>query len=148
MAKLTDAPFVKVECTKFTEVGFVGRDVDSIIDDLYRVAVNFEKQRIRDSNKEKVTQIAKEKVLQALCGSKDQIKDFEDQLEAGELDDAHVEIEVPDRPQQGPSQRMGGGAVVGIVDLAQFLRQGDTCAYISIGPLVPACYGICMREGL
>lgn len=45
MAKLTDAPFVKVECTKFTEVGYVGRDVDSIIDDLYRAAVNFEKQK-------------------------------------------------------------------------------------------------------
>jgi ATP-dependent HslUV protease ATP-binding subunit HslU len=124
VAKLTDAPFVKVECTKFTEVGFVGRDVDSIIDDLYRAAVNFEKQKIREQNAEKVRQIAKEKVLQALCGSKEQIKDFEDQLEQGELDETGVEVEVPEKQPTGPSQRFGGGAVVGIVDLAQLLRQG------------------------
>eukprot|EP00667_Euglena_gracilis_P008190 EG_transcript_8289 len=126
VAKLTDAPFVKVECTKFTEVGYVGRDVDSIIDDLYRAAVNFEKQRIRTQNKERVQQLAKEKVMHALCGNKDQYKDFEDQLEKGALDETGVEIEVPEKQQPGgPSQRLGGGGVVGIIDFAQMLRQGQ-----------------------
>lgn len=129
VAKLTDAPFVKVECTKFTEVGYVGRDVDTIIDDLYRAAVNSEKQKIREQSQEKVRQIAKEKVLQALCGSKEQIKDFEDQLEQGMLDDTAVEIEVPEKQQQGgPAQRLGGSAMPGIIDLAQLMRQGGSKA--------------------
>jgi ATP-dependent HslUV protease ATP-binding subunit HslU len=122
VAKLTDAPFVKVECTKFTEVGYVGRDVDSIIDDLYRAAVNFEKQKLREANKEKVTRIAKDRVLQALCGSKDKRQDFEDQLESGALDDTPVDIDLPEKQQGGP-QRLGGG-VINLVEFANLMKQG------------------------
>eukprot|EP00906_Rhabdomonas_costata_P027094 RCo038529 len=111
VAKLTDAPFVKVECTKFTEVGFVGRDVDTIIDDLYRAAVNHEKQKIREKNKAAVAAVAKDKILAALCGSQeDTMKEYSEKLDKGELDDLPVDVELPEK-QSNPQQRMGGSGI-------------------------------------
>eukprot|EP00993_Chasmostoma_nieuportense_P000423 NODE_1391_length_1523_cov_262.206304_g1316_i0.p1 GENE.NODE_1391_length_1523_cov_262.206304_g1316_i0~~NODE_1391_length_1523_cov_262.206304_g1316_i0.p1 ORF type:complete len:449 (+),score=116.42 NODE_1391_length_1523_cov_262.206304_g1316_i0:60-1406(+) len=119
VAKLTSAPFVKVECTKFTEVGFVGRDVDSIIDDLYRAASNSEKQKIREQNHEAVMERAKEHVLSKLCGPAE-LEGFRSKLEAGELDTTKVDVEVQIK-NQNPQQRMSGST--GFISM-EMLRPG------------------------
>eukprot|EP00906_Rhabdomonas_costata_P006552 RCo009554 len=104
VAKLTNAPFLRVECTKFTEVGYHGRDVDSIAEDLYKAAISLLKGKIRDSNKEAVKKRSKDIVLRALCGSGN-TKDFEEFLDNGSLDENEIELEVPIKP---PTPRGGG----------------------------------------
>jgi len=97
VAKLTDAPFVRVECTKFTEVGYHGRDVDSIVEDLYKAAVTLLKNKIREQNKERVKKKARDLVLKALCGEGNS-SDFEEFLDSGALADQEVVLEVPKKP--------------------------------------------------
>eukprot|EP00755_Sulcionema_specki_P031681 Sspe_Gene.97105::Locus_70758_Transcript_1_1_Confidence_1.000_Length_1457::g.97105::m.97105/K03667/hslU; ATP-dependent HslUV protease ATP-binding subunit HslU len=99
LAKLTDAPFVKVEATKFTEVGFYGRDVDSIIDDLLKNAITLTKNKIRQQNQKLARERAEEKVLEALAG-KDEKASFRDHLKSGGLDDMDVEIELTEKVGQ------------------------------------------------
>ena len=70
LAKLTQSPFIKVEATKFTEIGYVGRDVEQIIRDLIEVAINLEKKKIRERFIDEAKQNAEETVLKALLGSK------------------------------------------------------------------------------
>ena len=69
LAKLSDAPFIKVEATKFTEVGYVGKDVDSIIRDLVEVAVKHGREMARNSNQEKAKELAEERILDILLPS-------------------------------------------------------------------------------
>ncbi|MDX1949331.1 MAG: ATP-dependent protease ATPase subunit HslU [Rickettsiales bacterium] len=99
LAKLADAPFVKVEATKFTEVGYVGRDVDSIIRDLADQAVNIAKKKAREEVKIKAEQNSEERVLNALIGkeaSSETREKFRVMLRNGELDSREIEIEVED----------------------------------------------------
>ncbi|KAJ9465391.1 hypothetical protein DIPPA_00021 [Diplonema papillatum] len=92
MAKLTEAPFVKVEATKFTEVGFKGRDVDTIIEDLYQVAVQRAKKLAKSRNQKKARELAVNIVLSKLCADKpEEMEKYMDMLNKGELD--HVEID-------------------------------------------------------
>jgi ATP-dependent HslUV protease ATP-binding subunit HslU len=105
VAKLTDAPFIRVECTKFTEVGYHGRDVDSICEDLYKAAVTLLKNKIREQNKEKVRKKAREVVLKALCGEGNS-SDFEEFLDSGALADQEVVLEVPKKPAPAQGQQM------------------------------------------
>jgi ATP-dependent HslUV protease ATP-binding subunit HslU len=103
LAKLAGAPFLKVEATKFTEVGYVGRDVEQIVRDLVEIAIGLTRERKRKDVKTRAEQAAEERVLDALVGpaagtaTKDS---FRKKLRAGELNDKEIEIEV---------QAAGGG---------------------------------------
>ena len=101
LAKLADAPFLKVEATKFTEVGYVGRDVDSIVRDLVEVGIALIKARRRAEVRVKAEMAAEERVLDALVGksaSPATRDSFRRKLRAGELNDKEIEIEVSAAP--------------------------------------------------
>ena len=104
LAKLAGAPFIKVEATKFTEVGYVGRDVEQIIRDLVEVAISLTRERKRKDVMARAQILAEERVLEALVGANasQATKDsFRKKLRAGELNDKEIEIE---------TQASGGGA--------------------------------------
>ncbi|SIQ13864.1 ATP-dependent HslUV protease ATP-binding subunit HslU [Paracoccus thiocyanatus] len=119
LAKLARAPFLKVEATKFTEVGYVGRDVEQIIRDLTDAAVIETRERMREEVKARAHKSAEERVVAALAGegAREQTREmFRDKLKRGELDDTVIELEVQDNsspfgmmemPGQ-PGQPMGG----------------------------------------
>ena len=101
LAKLADAPFVKVEATKFTEVGYVGRDVEQIARDLVEEAVRLEKDRRREAVRAAAEEAAMERLLDALTGkgaSEATRQSFRQRIREGHLDDSEVEIEVADTP--------------------------------------------------
>ncbi|MBN8980540.1 MAG: AAA family ATPase, partial [Rhizobiales bacterium] len=104
LAKLAGAPFIKVEATKFTEVGYVGRDVEQMIRDLLEVAILQTREKKRKDVSAKAQQAAEERVLDALVGpgsSPATRESFRKKLRAGELNDKEIEIE---------TQSSGGGA--------------------------------------
>ena len=113
LAKLAQAPFVKVEATKFTEVGYVGRDVESMIRDLVEIGINMEKEKVYDEVKERAVQLAAERLLDLLLPSASQEapeeSDIEDRrqrtkeklkkkLDEGALDTREVTVEIVEHP--------------------------------------------------
>jgi ATP-dependent HslUV protease ATP-binding subunit HslU len=97
LAKLAKAPFLKVEATKFTEVGYVGRDVDSIIRDLVDVAITDTRAQMRDAVRARAMKAAEDRVIEALAGkdAREQTREmFRGKLKRGELDDTLIEIDV------------------------------------------------------
>ncbi len=99
LAKLARAPFLKVEATKFTEVGYVGRDVDSIIRDLVDTAMSDTRAQMREDVKARAAKAAEDRVIEALAGkdAREQTREmFRGKLKRGELDDTLIEIEVAD----------------------------------------------------
>ncbi len=101
LAKLADAPFIKVEATKFTEVGYVGRDVEQIARDLVEEAVRLEKDRRREAVRAAAEEAAMERLLDALTGkgaSEATRQSFRQRIRQGHLDDNEVEVEVADAP--------------------------------------------------
>ncbi|ALC12176.1 ATP-dependent protease ATPase subunit HslU [Sphingopyxis sp. 113P3] len=101
LAKLADAPFIKVEATKFTEVGYVGRDVEQIARDLVEEAVRLEKERRREAVRAAAEEAAMERLLDALTGkgaSEATRQSFRQRIREGHLDESEVEIEVADTP--------------------------------------------------
>jgi ATP-dependent HslUV protease ATP-binding subunit HslU len=104
LAKLARAPFIKVEATKFTEVGYVGRDVDSIVRDLVQAAYVMVEDEKRDAVKERATRAAEERLLDVLLpgGTLEGREKMRELLAAGKLEERPVEIEVKDeRPNMG-----------------------------------------------
>ena len=98
LAKLAGAPFLKVEATKFTEVGYVGRDVEQIVRDLMEIGISLVKQRKRRDIEAKAELAAEERVLDALVGASSSAatrETFRKKLRAGELGDKEIEIELP-----------------------------------------------------
>jgi ATP-dependent HslUV protease ATP-binding subunit HslU len=122
LAKLADAPFVKVEATKFTEVGYVGRDVEQIARDLVEEAVRLEKERRRDAVREAASEAAMERLLDALTGkdaSAATRESFRLRLQENHLNDKEVEIEVvQDAP---PFEIPGMGGQVGMINLSDMM---------------------------
>ena len=109
LAKLAKAPFLKVEATKFTEVGYVGRDVDSIIRDLVDAAMIDTRARMREDVAAKAKQAAEERVIEALAGkdAREQTREmFRGKLRRGELDATVIELEFADA---APAMPMMGG---------------------------------------
>ena len=109
LAKLAKAPFLKVEATKFTEVGYVGRDVDSIIRDLVDAAMIETRARMREDVAARAKQAAEDRVIEALAGkdAREQTRDmFRGKLRRGELDDTVIELEIADA---APAMPMMGG---------------------------------------
>ena len=122
LAKLADAPFVKVEATKFTEVGYVGRDVEQIARDLVEEAVRLEKERRRVAVKDKAEEAAMTRLLDALTGkgaSEATRESFRQRFRDGHLDKTEIEIEVEQAPQM-PFE-MPGGAQMGMINLGDMM---------------------------
>ena len=111
LAKLARAPFLKVEATKFTEVGYVGRDVEQIIRDLTDAAMIETRERMREEVKARAHTAAEERVIEALAGSdaREATREmFRGKLKRGELDNTVIELEVADQAPQMPMMGMGG----------------------------------------
>ena len=124
LAKLAGAPFLKIEATKFTEVGYVGRDVDSIIRDLVEVGIGLVRERRRKEVVAKAELAAEERVLTALVGasaSPTTRESFRKRLREGELDDKEIEIEVKDNSPGGMPQFDMPGGSVGVVNIGEML---------------------------
>jgi ATP-dependent HslUV protease ATP-binding subunit HslU len=123
LAKLADAPFVKVEATKFTEVGYVGRDVEQIARDLVEEAVRLERDRRREAVKGQAESAAVERLLDALTGkdaSTATRESFRRMLGEGHLNDREVEIDVVDQPST-PFEIPGMGGQVGMINLSDLM---------------------------
>jgi len=121
LAKLADAPFVKVEATKFTEVGYVGRDVEQIARDLVEEAIRLEKERRRAKVKDKAEEAAMARLLDALTGKDSSTatrEAFKQRFREGTLDNAEVEIELEQAPQM-PFEVPGGQ--VGMINLSEMM---------------------------
>ena len=126
LSKLAEAPFIKVEATRFTEVGYVGRDVEQIVRDLIEIAIAMERERKRKEVKAKAELKAEEKVLDALVGNKASVatrESFRKRLRNGDLDDNEIEIEVQDSSSGVQSFEIPGmpGGNVGMVNLGDIL---------------------------
>ncbi|TDT96773.1 MULTISPECIES: ATP-dependent protease ATPase subunit HslU [Azorhizobium] len=126
LARLAGAPFLKVEATKFTEVGYVGRDVEQIIRDLVEVGIGLVREQKRKDVQARAHLAAEERVLDALVGanSSSTTRDaFRKKLRAGELDEKEVEIEVQQGGQGMPMFEIPGmpGAQMGAVSLGDML---------------------------
>jgi ATP-dependent HslUV protease ATP-binding subunit HslU len=112
LAKLAKAPFLKIEATKFTEVGYVGRDVDSIIRDLVDVAIADSRAQMREDVKAKAQKAAEDRVIEALAGkdAREQTREmFRAKLKTGSLDDTMIEIDVTDAAPAFPMMMGGQG---------------------------------------
>ena len=126
LSKLAQAPFIKVEATRFTEVGYVGKDVEQIIRDLIEIAIAMEKEKKRKEVHAKAQLAAEEKVLDALVGKKASLatrESFRKRLRSGDLDKNEIEIEVDDTTSGMPSFEIPGmpGANIGMVNIGEIL---------------------------
>ncbi len=127
LSKLAEAPFVKVEATRFTEVGYVGRDVEQIMRDLIEIAISMEKIKKRKEVYAQAQKSAEEKVLDALVGKKASLatrESFRKRLRNGDLDDNEIEISVNDTGgTSGASFEIPGmpGANVGMINIGEML---------------------------
>ncbi len=123
LAKLAGAPFLKVEATKFTEVGYVGRDVDSIVRDLVEVGIGLTREAKRREVKALAEKNAEERVLDALVGSGASPatrESFRRQLRTNQLNDKEIEIQVAETGPQFPTFDVPGGQV-GMINLNEML---------------------------
>jgi ATP-dependent HslUV protease ATP-binding subunit HslU len=126
LSRLAEAPFIKVEATRFTEVGYVGRDVEQIIRDLIEIAIAMEREKKRKEVKAKAELKAEEKVLDALVGNKASVatrESFRKRLRNGDLDNNEIEIEVQSSAAGLQSFEIPGmpGGNVGMVNLGDIL---------------------------
>ena len=125
LSKLAEAPFVKVEATRFTEVGYVGRDVEQIVRDLLEIAIAMEKVKKRKEVYAQAQKQAEEKVLDEIVGSKASVatrESFRKRLRNGDLDDNEIEIAVSETSNM-PSFEIPGmpGANVGMINIGEML---------------------------
>jgi ATP-dependent HslUV protease ATP-binding subunit HslU len=130
LAKLADAPFIKVEATKFTEVGYVGRDVEQIVRDLLEISININKVNLKKEVNAKAELNAEKRVVEALVGSSatNQTKEkFKKMLRNGELDNQEIEIEISPK-SQSPLKSMDipgmPGGTMGMINLGDLLGKG------------------------
>jgi len=129
LSKLAEAPFIKVEATRFTEVGYVGRDVEQIIRDLLEIAIAIEKDRMKKEVYTKAQQAAEEAVLNALVGNKASVatrESFRKRLRNGDLDNNEIEIEINDAANV-PNFEIPGmpGANIGMINLSEMLGKSS-----------------------
>jgi ATP-dependent HslUV protease ATP-binding subunit HslU len=124
LAKLCDAPFIKVEATKFTEVGYVGRDVEQIIRDLVEVSIQMTKERLKKEVQERAKVQTQERILDAIVGESATAETrqiFRNKLDNGSLKDKEIEIQVPDIASLSmPTMDVPGmpGAQMGMMNLS------------------------------
>ncbi|MDP3641430.1 MAG: ATP-dependent protease ATPase subunit HslU [Alphaproteobacteria bacterium] len=129
LAKIDNAPFVKVEATKFTEVGYVGRDVEQIIRDLVEAAINIVQEESRKDVKVQAEAVAEEKILDALVGkdsSEETRNTFRVRLRSGQLNDKIIDVEVPDTGTNNPFSSFdvaGGQMQMGMIDISEVINK-------------------------
>ena len=131
LAKLAGAPFLKVEATKFTEVGYVGRDVDSIVRDLVEVGISLTRETRRKEVKAQAEKNAEERVLDALVGtnaSPATRESFRKRLRSNELNDKEIEIQVAEAGPQFPTFDIPGGQM-GMINLHEMLGKAHGPAH-------------------
>lgn len=126
LARLAGAPFIKVEATKFTEVGYVGRDVDSIIRDLVEIAIGLVREQKREDVKVAAATAAEDRVLDALVGpsgGEASRERFRTMLRAGELDDREIELELREAPRGAPNFDIPGmpGSQMSMINISDML---------------------------
>jgi ATP-dependent HslUV protease ATP-binding subunit HslU len=124
LARLAQAPFLKVEATKFTEVGYVGRDVESIARDLLEVAIGMTRERLRKDVRARAELAAEERVLDALVGenaSAETRQKFRRMLREGALDQREIEVQLQDGGGLQVPQMDMPGAQMGVIDLGEML---------------------------
>jgi ATP-dependent HslUV protease ATP-binding subunit HslU len=124
LAKLARAPFIKVEATKFTEVGYVGRDVEQIIRDLVDIAIAMTREHMRDDVRAKAHLAAEERVISAIAGedAREGTREmFRKKLKAGELDDTLIELDVADTSSPFPMMDIPGqpGSQMGMMNIGE-----------------------------
>ena len=131
LAKLAEAPFLKVEATKFTEVGYVGRDVEQIVRDLMQISITMTQDKLRNKVKLQAQHNAEERVLDALVGKSASLETrskFRAQLRSGKLNKKIIEIDIVDNPSGGglPTLDIPGmpGSQVGMINLNELLGKG------------------------
>ena len=122
LAKLARAPFIKVEATKFTEVGYVGRDVEQIVRDLVDTAIIDTREHMREDVKARALQAAEDRVIEAIAGTdaREQTREmFRRKLKSGELDDTVIELDVADTSNPMPMFEIPGqpGGNMGMMNL-------------------------------
>ncbi len=123
LAKLADAPFVKVEATKFTEVGYVGRDVEQIARDLVEEAIRLEKDRRREAVREAASHAAMDRLLKAIVGdgaSEATRESFRQRITQNAMNETEVEIELEDAPAM-PFELPGMGGNMGMINLSDIM---------------------------
>jgi ATP-dependent HslUV protease ATP-binding subunit HslU len=126
LAKLAGAPFLKVEATKFTEVGYVGRDVESIIRDLVEVGIGLVKEVKRKDVRARAEKASEERVLDALVGpasSPATRESFRKKLRAGELNDKEIDLQVADTQPAMPMFELPGGASMQSMNIGEMLSK-------------------------
>ncbi|MBT4921814.1 MAG: AAA domain-containing protein, partial [Rickettsiales bacterium] len=131
LSKLVEAPFAKVEATKFTEVGYVGRDVESIIRDLIEVSINQQKLSHQDSVKEKAQEKAMKRILDIITGptaSSETRDQFKAKILDGSMDSKEIDIEVREQKQPISPIDLGGagGSSMGVINLSDMLGKALT----------------------
>lgn len=147
LAKLAQAPFIKIEATKFTEVGYVGRDVEQIIRDLVEAAITLLRDQKRAQVKAQAEKAAESRIIDALVGenASDTTREkFRQKLLSGELDDKEVELELSDQgsPFQGLEIPGQPGASMGMMDLRSLFGKGGRTKKVTLrigdahGPLL------------
>ena len=125
LSKLAEAPFVKVEATRFTEVGYVGRDVEQIVRDLLEIAISMEKVKKRKEVRAQAQKLAEDRVLDAIVGPKASVatrESFRKRLRDGDLDENEIEISINESNSM-PSFEIPGmpGANVGMINISDML---------------------------
>lgn len=152
LAKLAYAPFIKVEATKFTEVGYVGRDVDQIIRDLVENAILLAKETQNRESRAKAELAAEDRVIDALVGknaSPETRQSFRQKLRAGALDDRIIEIEVQDTPQnQMPMIDIPGmpGASMSMINIGEMFGKAFTPPTKTRKMAITDSYDILVRD--
>jgi len=147
LAKLAQAPFIKIEATKFTEVGYVGRDVEQIIRDLVEAAITLLRDQKRVQVKAQAEKAAEARIIDALVGEtagEATRETFRQKLLSGELDDKEVELELSDSgsPFQGIEIPGQPGASMGMMDLGSLFGKGGRTKTVTLkigdahGPLL------------
>jgi len=151
LAKLAGAPFIKVEATKFTEVGYVGRDVEQIIRDLVEVAIGLVREKKREDVKAKAHVNAEERVLDALVGktaSPATRDSFRKKLRDGLIDDKEIEVEVADTGSGMPNFELPGmpGANIGVLNLSDMLGKAMGGRTKTVKTTVKESYGVLIND--
>ena len=151
LAKLADAPFIKVEATKFTEVGYVGRDVEQIIRDLVETAIIMIKEQKRKEVEAKAHILAEERVVDALVGEKatqSTKETFRQKLRNGELDNKEIELKIKDSGSNMSSFEIPGmpGAQMGMLNIGDMLGKAMGDKYKSKKMIVSESYEVLIQE--
>ncbi|ATU93431.1 ATP-dependent protease ATPase subunit HslU [Phyllobacterium zundukense] len=151
LAKLAGAPFIKVEATKFTEVGYVGRDVEQIIRDLVEVAIGLVREKKREEVKAKAHVNAEERVLDALVGktaSPATRDSFRKKLRDGLIDDKEIEVEIADSGSGMPNFELPGmpGANIGVLNLSDMLGKAMGGRTKTVKTTVKESYSVLIND--